>query len=154
MSDRIQLTAALPAAYRDLAALVTTVRKAAADAGLDPRLVELVKIRASQLNGCSYCVDAHSRDARKLGESERRLYLVAAWRETELFTEQERAALALTEAMTNLAQSRDVPEDVYMAATKVFTEEQYVAVAWAATIINALNRIGVASHKPLPVDPR
>ncbi|GLY65901.1 alkyl hydroperoxide reductase AhpD [Amycolatopsis taiwanensis] len=154
MSKRIQLTAALPAAARNIVALHQTVEKAAADAGLDQRLIELVKIRASQLNGCAYCVDQHSRDARKLGESERRLYLLSAWRETDLFSEQERAALELTEAMTRLSHTQDVPDEVYQQATKVFTEEQYVAVAWAATVINAFNRLGVTSHKPLPADPK
>lgn len=149
-AQRIQLTSALPQGYKHLAALHTTVQKAAADAGLDQRVIELVKIRASQLNGCAYCIDAHTRDARKLGETERRLYLLNAWRETDLYTEQERAALALTEAMTLLPAHRDVPDEVYRQATAVFTEEQYAAVAWAATLINALNRLGVTSHKPLP----
>ncbi|RZQ59604.1 carboxymuconolactone decarboxylase family protein [Amycolatopsis suaedae] len=131
--------------------LHTEVEKAAADAGLDQRLIELVKIRASQLNGCAYCLDLHTRDARKLGEDERRLYLLGAWWETELYTEQERAALALTDAMTRLSVNQDVPDDVYEQATSVFTEEQYRAVAWAAMVINGWNRLGVTSHKPLPV---
>ncbi|MFF5987985.1 carboxymuconolactone decarboxylase family protein [Prauserella flavalba] len=150
MTKRTQLSAALPEAYQHLIAVHTTVEKAAADAGLDQRLIELVKIRASQLNGCAFCVDMHSRDARKAGETERRLFLLSTWRETELYTDQERAALALTEAMTRLPQHQDVPDDVYEQAKAVFTEEQYVAVAWAATVINALNRLGVTSRKPLP----
>ncbi|GHF21576.1 alkyl hydroperoxide reductase AhpD [Amycolatopsis deserti] len=154
MTKRIQLSAALPEAYQSIIQLHTVVEKAAANAGLDQRLIELVKIRASMLNGCAYCLDLHSRDARKLGESERRIIMLSAWWETDLYTEQERAALALTDAMTRLPQHQDVPDDVYQQATSVFTEEQYVAVAWAATVINAFNRLGVTSHKPLPVNPK
>lgn len=95
----------------------------------------------------------HTRDARKLGESERRLFLLNAWWETSLYTEQERAALALIEAMTRLPENQDVPDDVYERATSVFTEDQYVAVAWSVTVINALNRLGVTSRMPLPADP-
>ena len=154
MTPRIQLSAALPEAYQSIIALHTTVEKAAANAGLDQRLVELVKIRASMLNGCAFCLDMHARDARRLGESERRILMLGAWWETDLYTEQERAALALTDAMTRLPQHQDVPDDVYEQATSAFTQAQYVAVAWAATVINAFNRLGVTSHKPLPADPK
>ena len=102
------------------------------------------------LSGCAFCLDMHAGDARRLGESERRIYLLGAWRETELFNEQERAALALTDAMTRLAETQDVSDEVYEEATRVFTEEQYRVVAWAITVINALNRLGVTSRKPLP----
>ncbi|HVW41509.1 MAG TPA: carboxymuconolactone decarboxylase family protein [Amycolatopsis sp.] len=152
MTERIRFGPALPEAYRHLAAAQRAMEKAAADAGLDPRLIELVKIRASQLNGCTYCVYVHSRDARELGESERRLYLLAAWREAPDYTEQERAALVLAEAMTKLSQTQEVPDGVYQEATKVLTEPQYVAVAWAVTVINAFNRLGVTSHTPLPAE--
>jgi len=148
MSERIQLSAALPDAYRHLARAGRVAEKAAVEAGLDQRLVELVKIRVSQLNGCAFCVDQHTHDARQLGETERRLFLLTAWWETELYSEQERAALELAEAMTKLVQVQDVPDEVYQRATKVFAEEQYVAVAWVATVMNALNRLGVTSHKP------
>lgn len=150
VTKRIQLSAALPEAYQNLLTLHGTVEKAATDAGLDLKLIELVKIRASQLNGCAFCLDMHSRDARKLGETERRITLLGAWWETELYTDQERAALRLTDAVTRLAQHQDVPDDVYAEATAVLTEAQYVAVAWAATVINTWNRLGVTSHKPLP----
>src|SRR5208282_3629196 len=118
--------------------------------GVDQRLIELVKIRASMLNGCSFCLDMHARDARKLGESERRIYLLGAWRETSLYTAQERAALALTEAMTRLSETQDVPDQVYDQAVRVFTEAQYRVVAWAITVINAFNRLSVTSRKALP----
>jgi AhpD family alkylhydroperoxidase len=150
MTQRIQLTGATSEPYQQLLVLHRQVEKAAADAGLDQRLIELVKIRASMLNGCAFCLDMHARDARKLGESERRIFLLGAWREAGLFSDQERAALALTDAMTLLPLAQDVPDEVYAQATAVFTEDQYRAVAWAVTVINAFNRLGVTSRKPLP----
>jgi AhpD family alkylhydroperoxidase len=141
---------AFPEAYEQLLGLHKLVEDAGIEAGLDPKLLELVKIRASQLNGCAYCLDMHSHDARKLGETERRLFVLAAWRETDMFTEQERAALALTEAMTQLPEHRDVPDDVYDAAADVFTERQLTVVVWAATVINTFNRFGVTGRTPLP----
>jgi AhpD family alkylhydroperoxidase len=150
MAKRIQVSGGSPELYKQLLGLHTMVEKAAAGAGLDQRLIELVKIRASMLNGCSFCLDMHARDARKLGETERRIFLLGAWRETDLYSEQERAALALTDAMTKLSQTQDVPDEVYEQATRVFNEDQYRAVAWAITVINAFNRLGVTSRKPLP----
>jgi AhpD family alkylhydroperoxidase len=144
------LVRSFPAAYQQLSGLHKIVTDAAADAGIDPKLIELVKIRASQLNGCAYCLDMHWHDARQLGEDERRLAVLPAWRETTLFTEQEQAALALTEAMTCLSEHQDVPDDVYDEAAKVFTEQQLTVVVWAATVINAFNRFGVTGRAPLP----
>jgi AhpD family alkylhydroperoxidase len=152
MANRIQLSGGKSEPYRQLLALHTMVEKAAADAGLDQRLIELVKIRASMLNGCAFCLALHTRDARRLGESERRIYLLSAWWETDLYSEQERAALALTDAMTRLPQTQDVPDEVYERAVSVFTEDQYRAVAWAITVINAFNRLGVTGRKPLPAE--
>jgi AhpD family alkylhydroperoxidase len=150
LGERINLGTKLPAAYHELLAMHQSVTKAAAEAGIDPKLIELVKIRASQLNGCAFCLDMHSRDARKLGESERRIFVLPAWRETRLYSEQERAALALTESMTTLSNRQDVPDEVYEQAAKVFSEEQLAIVAWAATVINTFNRLGVFGRKPLP----
>lgn len=150
MPARIQLSGGNSELYQQLLRLHTMVEKAAAGAGLDQRLIELVKIRASMLNGCAFCLDMHARDARKLGESERRIYLLGAWRETSLYTAQERAALALTEAMTRLPDTQDVPDQVYDEAIRVFTEDQYRAVAWAITVINAFNRLGITSRKAPP----
>jgi AhpD family alkylhydroperoxidase len=149
-TERIQVGEALPEARKHLLQLHKTVEKAAADAGVDARIIELVKIRVSQINGCAFCTDMHSADARKAGESERRLLVLPVWRETELFTEQERAALELAEATARLSEHQEVPDAVYRQATGVFTEEQYVVLAWAATVINAFNRLGVTSRKPLP----
>ncbi len=89
-----------------------------------------------------------------LGETERRIYLLSAWREAGLYTEQERAALALTDAMTRLSETQDVPDVVYTQAAGAFTADQYRAVAWAITVINAFNRLSVTSRKPPPPEPR
>ncbi|HEY4023009.1 MAG TPA: carboxymuconolactone decarboxylase family protein [Pseudonocardiaceae bacterium] len=151
-TERINLGQELPAAYRQLIALSREVGKAATDAGIDPKLVELVKIRASQLNGCAFCLDMHSLAARKIGETERRLFVLAAWHETDLFDERERTALALTEAMTNLPTLRDVPDEVYAGAAKVFSESELAIVAWLATVMNTFNRLGVFGRLPLPED--
>jgi AhpD family alkylhydroperoxidase len=150
MTKRIGLGQRVPEIYQAMSNLHAEVEKAAANAGLDQKLLELVKLRASQINGCAFCLDMHSHDALELGESPRRLFVLDAWRETEFFTEQERAALALTEAMTKLAQLGDVPDDVYAEATRVFSEEQYRVVAWAVIVINSWNRMAITSHSPLP----
>jgi AhpD family alkylhydroperoxidase len=149
MTKRIGLGGA-PELYQAMANLQAEVNKAGANAGLDPKLLELVKTRASQINGCAYCLDMHSRDALELGESPRRLFVLDGWRETDLFTEQEQAALALTEAMTKLSATQTVADDVYEEATRVFTEEQYRVVAWEVIAINSWNRMTITSHTPLP----
>jgi AhpD family alkylhydroperoxidase len=150
VTQRIQLGGQTSELYQQLLGLYTLVDKAAADAGLDQRLTELVKIRGSMLNGCAFCLDLHTRATRRLGETERRIYLLSAWRESDLYTEQERAALALTDAMTRLSETQDVPDEVYGQAAGVFTEDQYRAVAWTVTVINAFNRLCVTSRDPLP----
>ena len=115
---------------------------------LEPALQELVRLRASQLNGCGYCVDLHSGDARKAGESERRLYLLPVWREAPFFTARERAALALTEAATRLADG-PVPESVVAEAARHFSEVELAELLWTITVINAWNRLG-ATARPWP----
>lgn len=150
MTQRIQLAEESSESYQQLLGLHAMVEKAIAGSGLDLRLAELVKLRTSMLNGCAFCLDLHTRDARKLGETEQRIYLLAAWREAGLYTEQEQAGLALAEAMTRLSESQDVPDEVYTRAVSAFTEDQYRALAWAITVINAFNRLCVTSHKPLP----
>jgi AhpD family alkylhydroperoxidase len=118
---------------------------AAQEAKLEPELLELVRIRASQINGCAFCLDLHTRDARARGETEQRIYTLNAWRETPFFTERERAALALTEAVTLVHDGR-VPDAVYAEAAGVFDENQIAALIWAATVINAYNRIAIATR--------
>jgi AhpD family alkylhydroperoxidase len=147
---RIQPEDAFPAAYKDAIRLSGSTQKIAAEAGLDPALIELVRIRASQMNACAFCVDMHTRDARRAGESERRLSLLAAWHETNLYSAQERVALELTETLTRLAETRDVPDELYARALQVFDEKQYSAIVYSIAMINFWNRISVASHKPLP----
>ena len=111
--------------------------------GLEHPLLELVKMRASQLNGCAYCLDMHSKDARAAGETEQRLYLLDAWREVSLYSERERAALEWTEALTNIADGR-VPDAVYALAREHFSEEELVNLALAVVAINGWNRLSIA----------
>jgi AhpD family alkylhydroperoxidase len=150
MTTRISLNRRQPELLKQLIELNNSVKKLAADAGLDPLVLELCKIRASQLNGCAFCLDMHIKDARKLGETEQRIYLLNAWRETDRYTEQERAALALTEAMTKLSETQEVPDAVYEQATAALSEQQYAAVGWAVTVMNAFNRLNVTSQTPVP----
>jgi AhpD family alkylhydroperoxidase len=151
MTERIQITNAIPTAVTAFRTASMEVEKAAIEAGLEYKLIELVKIRASQINACALCLDMHTADAlKKHGEDIRRLNLLAAWRETDLYTEQERAALELTETITRLAETRDVPDEVYEYATKVLTDPQYQAVVWLVMIINGWNRLAVPARPALP----
>jgi AhpD family alkylhydroperoxidase len=115
-------------------------------ARLDPRLFELVKIRASQLNGCAYCIDMHTKDARHSGETEQRIYALNAWRETPFFTDRERAALEWTEAVTRVGDSH-VPDELYERMTAQFEEAELVALTFGVIVINCWNRLSV-SFKP------
>lgn len=119
-----------------------------AKTGLEKPLTELVRLRASQINGCAYCVDLHSRDARKAGESERRLATLVVWRESPLFTARERAALEWTEALTLVAQTH-VPDEVWERVQPHFTEQELVGLTLLVTTINAWNRFAIAFRKPL-----
>ena len=110
---------------------------------LEPSLLELVKMRASQINGCGYCLDMHSKDARHAGESEQRLYLLNAWREAPFYTDRERAALAWTEALTTL-DKQHVSDAVYEEARANFTHDELVRLTLAIVTINAWNRINIA----------
>ena len=112
-------------------------------AGLEPALLELVKIRASQINGCAWCLDMHTKDARARGEREQRLYAVAAWHEAPFFTDRERTALAWTEAVTLVATTH-VPDDVYAVARAQFGEKELVDLTLAVIAINGWNRLNVA----------
>jgi AhpD family alkylhydroperoxidase len=116
--------------------------------GLDPILVELVCLRASQINGCSVCVDGHPRAARKLGETDERLFAVSAWREAPYFTDAERAALALTEAVTRLADREDpVPDHVWAAAASHYDDKQLAGLVLAIANINVWNRLNAATRQ-------
>ncbi|HQU93020.1 MAG TPA: carboxymuconolactone decarboxylase family protein [Pyrinomonadaceae bacterium] len=113
------------------------------DSGLEHSLIELVKIRASQINGCAYCVDMHTLDARAMGESEQRIYLLSAWREAPFYSERERAALAWTESVTLISESHASDED-YAAARAEFSEQELVDLTMAIVAINGWNRIGIS----------
>ena len=136
---RLNHAQALPAAAAYLRAAVQVFE----GTGVDLALRDLVSIRASQLNGCSFCLDLHWREARARGETEQRLSLVAAWREATCYTERERAALLWTEAVTLVADSH-VPDDVYATASGVFAPADLVALTFAVTLINSWNRLQVA----------
>lgn len=135
-----------PAAYQAVLGLERYVRAS----GLDKTLYELVKIRASQLNSCAFCLDMHNRDARAGGEDQRRLDVLSAWREApDLFTDRERAALAFTEAVTLIA-ADGVPDDVWSETTRHFDEAGIVHLLMAVATINVWNRLAVSTHQPLP----
>jgi AhpD family alkylhydroperoxidase len=119
--------------------------RAVSESALDPALSDIVRLRASQMNGCAYCVDLHTRDALARGESERRLFAVSAWRESRLFSERERAALALTEALT-LISERGSPDEEYEAAAQHFDRAELAALLYAIVLINGWNRLAVSTH--------
>jgi AhpD family alkylhydroperoxidase len=110
--------------------------------GLEPALLELVKIRASQINGCAFCIDMHTKDARAGGETEQRIYALNAWRETPFFTERERAALVWAEAVTRIGGG--VTDDLFAEVRKQFSEKELVDLTWAVAAINAWNRIAIS----------
>jgi AhpD family alkylhydroperoxidase len=142
MEQRLDFYKASPDAIKALIALEVALGKR----GLDPALVNLVKLRASQINGCSYCVDSHSSDARKAGETERRLYAVAAWDESPFFSARERAALAWTESLTRLPETHAADAD-YDALCAQFSETERVDLTLVIGAINIWNRIGVGFRK-------
>ena len=118
-----------------------------ANCGLESGLLDLIKLRASQINGCAYCIDMHTKDARTGGETEQRLYDLSAWREAPYYTDRERAALAFTEAVTLIADKR-VPDDVYQQASEQFNEEELVKLMLAIVTINAWNRFTIFGDVP------
>jgi len=113
---------------------------------VEPALRELVKLRASIVNGCAYCIDFHSKKARKVGESEQRIYTVAAWQDAPFFSERERAALALTDAVTLVAATR-VPDEVYEQAARYFNSEELAHLIWQIATINVWNRVEIATAR-------
>ena len=136
-----------PQAYQAMVAFDRAAIAAASAAGLDPLLIELVKIRISQLNGCAFCLRMHTRDAVAKGETVDRLAVIAAWWESQYFTDIERAALALAEEVTELPVPQPRRWD-----TGVLNEEQVSAISWLAVVMNAWNRIAVSSHYPVGPD--
>jgi AhpD family alkylhydroperoxidase len=130
---------------RAMAHLDRAATKELDGAGIDARLRELIRIRASQLNGCAYCIDMHTKDARAIGETEQRIYALPAWRETPFFTARERAALAFTESITQLA-STHVPDEDFQQVAKEFSEQEIAALVSLITMINAWNAVGVSTR--------
>jgi AhpD family alkylhydroperoxidase len=139
MTKRIDFSRVGHGAYRAMAALEQHVHQS----GLEQPLIHLVKLRASYMNGCAYCIDMHSKDARAEGETEQRIYAVPVWRETPFFSPRERAALEWTETVTNIGQ-RGVPDDVYASARKEFSEEELVELTMAVIAINGWNRLAIS----------
>ncbi|QNP74061.1 carboxymuconolactone decarboxylase family protein [Streptomyces roseirectus] len=148
VTRRIFIDKQSPKAYHALVQTSEAVRATAAEAGLGRTLIELVNLRVSQLNGCAFCLDVHTKAALREGDTARRLGVLAAWRDTELFTPQERAALALAE-VTTLTTDADAQEAAYARAREVFTDDQVSAVVWAAVTINAFNRVSIMSKHPV-----
>jgi AhpD family alkylhydroperoxidase len=134
---------------RAMAHLDQAATKELDQAEIDPRLRELIRIRASQLNGCAYCIDMHTKDARAIGETEQRIYALPAWAETPFFTARERAALAFTEAITLVADTH-VPDEAYQAVAAEFSPQEVGALVSLVVTINAWNAIGVSTRAWTP----
>jgi AhpD family alkylhydroperoxidase len=143
VKERLNYSAASPKGFEAMRGLEQHVRQSK----LDHRLLELVKIRASQLNGCAFCIDMHTKDARAAGETEQRLYALSAWRETPFFDDRERAALAWTEAVTRLGGDDPVPESVYAEVRSRFDEQTLVDLTLTIVAINGWNRLAIAFRK-------
>jgi AhpD family alkylhydroperoxidase len=139
MQPRLDYAKVAPGAREAMYAVERYVR----ECGLERRLLELVKLRASQINGCAYCVDMHTKDARANGETEQRLYAVVVWREAPFFTERERAALAWTEAVTLVSQDQ-VPDNLFEIARKQFNDKELVDLTMAVIAINGWNRLAIS----------
>jgi len=145
MSERYNFYKAAPGGTK----LMLDMEKYLHECGLEESLIHLVKMRASQINGCSYCLDMHSRDARKNGETEQRLYVLDAWRETELFTPRERAALAWTETLTLISQNH-APDSAYGEFNAEFSDAEMANLTLLIGTINTWNRIAISTRMPIP----
>jgi AhpD family alkylhydroperoxidase len=151
MEPRIDAHKVSPEGYEPMLALERYIHRC----GLESSLIELVKLRASQINGCAYCIDMHTKDARAAGETEQRLYLLDAWRESPFYSPRERAALAWTEAVTRVSETH-VSDDVYEEARQQFSEKELVDLNWVVVAINAWNRVAISlrsvpgTHQPAP----
>ena len=146
MKPRINFYQAAPDTIKALVALENQIQSS----GLEQSLIELVKTRASQINGCAFCINMHTQDARKRGETEQRLYLLNAWRESPVYTDRERAALAWTEAVTRISETH-APDDVYAELRKHFSDAETVNLTMLIATINAWNRLAIAFRSVHPV---
>jgi AhpD family alkylhydroperoxidase len=151
MKPRLEYWRISPGAFKAMSSVEAYLR----DSGIDHALLHMVKLRASQINGCAYCIDMHWKDARAAGESEQRLYGLDAWREAPYYTDRERAALEWTEALTKITDGH-APDEAYGAVRGQFSDKELTDLTWAVATINAWNRIAIAfrseagSYKPLP----
>jgi len=141
MHVRLNYAEIAPDGFRAMLGLEHYVRSS----GLELSLLELIKIRSSQLNGCAYCIDMHTKDARLEGETEQRLYALSAWHETPFFSDRERAALAWAEAVTRVGDTH-VPDELYHQTRKYFNEKELVDLTLAIVVINGWNRLAVSFH--------
>src|SRR5450759_2479685 len=139
MEQRINYSKTAPKGIEILHSLENYIKSS----GLEPSLVELVKLRASQINGCAYCIDMHTKDARSRGESEQRLYGVSAWREAPFYSQRERAALAWTESVTKISENQ-VPDEIYLLVKGQFTERELVDLTLAVIAINPCKRLAIS----------
>jgi AhpD family alkylhydroperoxidase len=147
MQPRIDYHKAAPDAVRAVLGLEKFVHAS----GIAPRLIHLIKLRASQLNGCAYCVDMHVKEARKDGESEQRLHLLSVWRESPLYSDEERAVLAWTESLTNLAETK-APDEDFEPLRRFFSDEEITKLSVVIAAINVWNRLAVGFRAQHPID--
>ncbi|MGC5326140.1 carboxymuconolactone decarboxylase family protein [Brevibacillus sp. SYSU BS000544] len=141
MKQRVNYTAVAPEAFKALLGVEEYVRKT----GLDYKMIELVKIRVSQINGCAYCLDMHTIDTRAHGETEQRIYCLPAWRESPFYTDQERAALEMAEAVT-LISTNGVSDELYQKVREQFSEKEFIDLLMAIIAINSWNRLAISSN--------
>lgn len=141
---RLSWSKTLPEAYRAMIGLQNVVDKS----GIEHKLLELIKIRASQINECAHCLEMHTKDAIAIGEDEQRLHVLAAWREAPFYSERERAALEWCEALTELPE-KGAPDTIYEKLTGLFTQEEIVELTMAIVVINSWNRLGVGFRSPV-----
>ncbi|MGO4692778.1 carboxymuconolactone decarboxylase family protein [Paenibacillus sp. 2TAB26] len=140
MTERVQIAKEIPGAYQAMSGL----EKYLGTTSIDKQLLELIKIRASQINGCAFCINMHTKDARSLGETEQRIYALSAWRDTPYFTKEERAVLALTEAVTVITKEH-VPDAVYEEVARYFESKQVGEIIMAIITINGWNRLAIST---------
>jgi len=140
MTERVQIAKEIPAAYQAMSGL----EKYLGTTSIDKQLLELIKIRASQINGCAFCINMHTKDARSLGETEQRIYALSAWRDTPYFTKEERAVLALTESVTVITKEH-VPDAVYEEVARYFESKQVGEIIMAIITINGWNRLAIST---------
>lgn len=150
-TEHIFLDKQHPALWRALNGLGLKVREASAAAGIDRKIIELLYVRISQINGCAYCLDLHVQDAVDNGETPQRLSVLQAWRDTALFTDKERAALALAESITELPDHRSREQEERYAREHLSADE-FSVISWLAITMNAFNRVSITSHHPVPRD--